>query len=234
MKTPKFILACCFLASTFLSLSQTTPAEKPFIEVTGTAEKEVVPDKIYISIVVRERFENKEKITVEAQEEKLKAAIKGLGIDLSNLSLADANANFMRVKWNGRDLIAQKEYSLLITDAKTLGAVFKELDQLDIKDAYIYKVDHSQIEAFKKEVRIAAIKAAKEKADYLLLAIGEQTGKALVVTETPQINYTTTRSNFRFEDEAYRSYSGKSEQEEYLDFKKIVIAYSIYTKFEIK
>ena len=49
------------------------PENKAHIDVTGTAETEVVPDEIYVAIVIRERYEGREKISIESQEEKLKA-----------------------------------------------------------------------------------------------------------------------------------------------------------------
>lgn len=46
--------------------------EKSYIEVTGTAEKEIIPDEIYIAITIRERHEGKEKITIYKQSADLK------------------------------------------------------------------------------------------------------------------------------------------------------------------
>ena len=40
-----------------------------------------------------------------------------------------------------------------------------------------------KMDEYKKHIKINAIKAAREKADYLLLAIGEKPGKAISVSE---------------------------------------------------
>lgn len=48
---------------------------------------DIIPDEIYIRITIKERYENKEKLTIEMQEEKLKTALKEIGIDIKNLSL---------------------------------------------------------------------------------------------------------------------------------------------------
>lgn len=73
--------------------------------------------------------------------------------------------------------VNKKEYTLKVKNAIELGRMFQELEKLEITDAFISKVNHSKIDSLRKEVRILAIKAAKDKADYLLTAIGEQTGK---------------------------------------------------------
>ena len=217
--------------------------EKPYIELTGTAEKEIIPDEIYIAITIRERQEGKEKITIDKQEADLKEALKSIGVSLENLSLSDANANYIRVKWKKKDVITKNEYVLKVGDALTVGKVFEKLDELKIVEANISRVGHSKLEEFKKEVRIMAIKAAKEKADYLLTAIGEQTGKALNVYEqSPSYKiddaYLNARGS-RSENSLYyaneiKMSESESDKDKIIEFQKIKLQASIYVKFEIK
>ena len=174
MKIKSFILSILLTSLSSLAFSQNTDplANARYIEVTGVAELEVVPDEIYVTIIVRERATNKRKFSIEEQEKNLKNAMQSIGIDLKNLSLANANADFVKVRWKKEDVITQKDYLLKVGDATTLSKVFAELDKLEIKDAYIQRVNHSRMEQLKKEVKIKAIKNAKEKVDYLLGAIG--------------------------------------------------------------
>lgn len=225
--------------SVFAQTTTISAEPKPYIEVTGTAEKEIIPDEIYIAIVIRERMENREKVTIAKQDEALKKAIESLGISVSNLSLSDANADYVRVNWKSKDVLTKKSYVLKVGDAATVGKVFEQLDTLVIRDAYISKTSHSKIDEFKKEVRINAIKAAKNKADYLLEAIGEATGKALVVVDNPNGTVKT------YEDQQYsprRYYANSNVQEtikyegnnEEIQFQKIKLSASVYVKFGIK
>jgi uncharacterized protein YggE len=235
------LLAITLFFSAQLFCQATAPAheDKPYIEVTGRAEKEVVPDEIYISIVLREKYVNKEKVTIEVQEEKLKTALKGIGINLSNLYLSDANADYVRVRWRTRDVLTKKDYTLKVATANEVTEVFKQLDMLDINDAYVARVNHSKLDSLKKEMRIQAIKAAKTKAEYLLAAIGEQVGKPLAISEStgnmydamsriPGVNVTSNIIN-----REYRL-SDKSKEEEDVQFKMIKVEASIYVKFGIK
>jgi uncharacterized protein YggE len=229
------LFAALFCALTFANAQAPVAIEeKPYIEVTGTAETEVIPDEIFVRIVVRERSVNKKSITVSEQEEKLKAALKNLKIDLKNLSLADANADFVRVDWRKKGVITQKTYSLKLGNANIVGLVFQELDNLEITDAFVSHVQHSKIDSLRKEVKIKAIKAAKSKADYLLNAIGEKTGKALIVREN-DVQYQPTWAMANVRTLQYKSLDNEnSEPEESIDFKKIKVESSIYVKFGIQ
>lgn len=243
MKTLKSMTILLLLTATMTVFGQTTSdneKEKPYIEVTGTAEKEIIPDEIYIAITIRERQEGKEKITIDKQEADLKDVLTSIGVSLDNLSLSDANANYIRVKWTKKDVITKNEYVLKVSDALTVGKVFEKLEELKIVDANISRVSHSKLEDFKKEVRIMAIKAAKEKADYLLTAIGEQTGKALKVYESPTHKIDDTMLNVRGARGESSVYyidgikMSESDKDKIIQFQKIKLQAAIYVKFEIK
>jgi uncharacterized protein YggE len=227
------ILGISLLLFTTFSFAQTTPAksgETSYIDVTGTAEKEVIPDEIFINITLLERYINKEKLTIEVQEVNLKQALKSIGIDLKDLYVSDINADFVKIRRQKKDVLTKKDYTLKVSNAATIAKVFAELDKLDITDAYISKVHHSKIDSLKKEVRIMAIKAAKQKADYLLEALGEQTGKVLVVTDSPdpvQPYYPMPRV-MTMAQEAVPPAADE------LQFQKIKLSASIYVKFAIQ
>jgi len=243
MNKLKQLLTVAFLLTTILTFGQantTKTEEQPYIEVTGTAEKEVVPDEIYVGIIIREKYVNKVKVTIEEQEEKLKNAVKSLGIDLTNLYLSDANADYVKIRWQKKDVLTKKDYTLKVTNATTVGQVFLELEKLEITDAFISRVNHSKMDSLRKEVKIQAIKSAKDKADYLLTAIGEQTGKPLVIKENEiSPNHTLANVNIRGSRSSETMYyvdgvKMKSEDSNEIQFQKIKIQTSIYVKFSIK
>ncbi|MFN4951098.1 MAG: SIMPL domain-containing protein [Flavobacteriales bacterium] len=240
MKSYQSIVAIlCISLSYSINYGQTKPTEEiPYIEVNGYAEKEVIPNEIYIGITLRERMENKEKVTIESQEKLLREALTTLSIPISNLSIADANADYVKVSWQKRDVLTKKEYLLKVGNATTVGKVFQELEKMKIQDGSIDHVSHSAIDSLRKQVRIEAIKAAKEKSDYLLNAIGQKTGKALIVSELE--NNTVSRNdlarmparaaNKLYSDAVFESIDFEPE----IEFQKIKLSYSIYTKFTIQ
>ena len=240
MKSYQSILAILCI-SFFYSIhyGQTKSTEEiPYIEVNGYAEKEVIPNEIYIGITLRERMENKEKVTIESQEKQLREALTTLSIPISNLSIADANADYVKVSWQKRDVLTKKEYQLKVGNAASVGKVFQELEKMKIQDGYIDHVSHSAIDSLRKQVRIEAIKAAKEKSDYLLNAIGQKTGKALIVSELE--NSTITRTDIaRMPNKSLNYISGVElfesvDKAPEIEFQKIKLSYSIYTKFTIQ
>ena len=235
----KHLFAITLLIISATSLAQTneeTAEEAPYIEVTGSAEKEIVPDEIYIGITIREKYENKTKVTIEEQEEKLKTAVTSVGVNLANLFVSDANADYVTVKWRTKDVLTKKEYLLKVGDAVKVGKVFQELEKLQIMDAYISKVNHSKLDSLKKEVKIMAIKAAKNKADYLLAAIGEKTGKALVVQERDNTFDSRLLNTYQanYVDYEKSKFSSTTDTDYKIQFQKIKIQSAIYVKFLIK
>lgn len=240
---PQYFLTTIFLFTSIIVTAQTTTKidEQPYIEVVGTADMEIIPDEIYIGIILKEKYVNKVKITIEAQEEKLKTALASINVDLTNLYLSDANAGFVKIPWRKKDVLTKKDYTLKVSDAETVGKVFQELEKLEIIDASISKVYHSKIDSLRKEVQIMAIKNGKAKADYLLQAIGGEVGKTLIVTENPQVIYTEylpkveeRRSVAYLSEDKLREFMLYETYGDGIQFKKIKLFSHIYLKFTIK
>ncbi len=229
---------CCLLSfGCLLNAQHDIAPEKDIIEVTGKAEKEITPDEIYVRILLEEKNESRGKITIEQQEEKLKTAVTNAGIDIKNLSVSDVNADYMKVRWKTKDVMIQKAYILKTATPQQLRTLFTELNKMEVKEAGIDHVSHSKLDSLTKTVRIMAIKAAKDKAAYLLTAINEKLGSCLVVREDPPSFYSNAAN---INTNSYTNYSGGrldyKVSGEYGDigFQNIKIAYAIYCKFEIK
>ncbi len=233
MKLYNIIAAILFVSS----LTPTFAQEKeptPHIEVTGTARMDIMPDEIYVSITLREREEGKKKISVEQQETDLKKGLQELGISLELLSLSDSESDYVKIRFRRKEVITTKQYTLKLATAEEVSKTFEMLDELKIQDAYISRTERSDIVELRKELRIDAIKAAKEKADYLLNAIGEETGHALEVREnSPGYYYNSMANNiqtYSLIEEDMNEMGGLPE----IGFEKIRLEASIYVKFEIK
>jgi uncharacterized protein YggE len=235
MKKTFLILGLVFLSSLCIMAQPIESVTKDFIEVTGTSETEVTPDEIYITITLLERMENKEKITIDKQEADLKQNLKELGIDLSNLVLNSADADYSKIRKSTKDVLINKSYILKISGTEILAKVYERLDKINAYDARISKYNHSRILELQKENRIKAIKAAKEKVDYLLAALGQQAGKVMKITETDnyvQNSPQTPRSFGRNSMQAYNNMESEDPASE-ISFKKIKIRSSFLVKYEI-
>ena len=229
--------ACIAVISTTIAQNADLVSSSAHIEVTGTAKQEIIPDEIYVSITLRERTDGRDKITVDVQEKQLKEGLQSVGVSLDLLSLSDTESDYIKISWGRREVITSKQFVLKLADAATVGKVFEKLDELKIQDAYISRVDHSQIVELRKNLRVEAIQAAKAKSDYLLNAIGEETGRALLVREeSPNLygNYYNNRSfNYNSVQTIVSDESDKIIFPE-VQFQKIKLEASVYVVFEIK
>lgn len=241
MKCIKSLIAIVLLFAGYAMHGQTLPVaeEKPFIDVTGTASLEIAPDEIYVDIIIQERYDGKEKLPVDIQEQRLKSVLEELHVNLKDLSLSSANAEYVNVKKVGKDVLTKKTFRLKLTDALTAGKLFEQLDKIDLDNAYISMMNHSKMDSLKKEIRIKAIKAAKEKADYLLTAIGTKTGQPLMVQEReygaidPLILNSRSKAEYT-EGALYKEGGVIIKIKENVQLKMLKVESAIFVKFAIK
>jgi hypothetical protein len=232
MKSFKLIL---FLLFTSAILAQSN-SQKPYIDVTGIAEIEIVPNEIYLDISIKERSEKGKKLTLDFLENQLKTVLKSIEIPEKNLSISDVNAVLAKTGWWSEELFSVANYSLKVNGADKLKLLFENFKKLKISDVNIAKATHSDLINIKKKNRIKAIKAAKEKADYLLNAIGEQTGKPIIINELANNDQDFANANYLNNNANYSimKVRGSSFKNETVEFTSIKITSSIYVKFEIK
>lgn len=229
------ILSVCFLLST-ISFAQDTKDNAPTIEITGHYEKEVTPDEIYITVHIIERYDGKVKITLEQQEESLINALKSKGLDIDKMKLANGYASYVRIPWRSKkDVLASVNYEIMVATADEAAKIFEATDELDLNSCRIGRLDHSKREQFEQEVRIAAMKDASEKADYMLNAIDSKRGKTLLVREVALVQPSVY--NQQYGSRAYemeRSSVDKIGSSFQVSFKKMSFESNVYVEFEIE
>jgi len=234
MKNLILIVLLAFALNVFAQSGEKNFIDQNYIEVTGKAEMEVVPNEIYLKIVVDED-DFKGKREVQEVEKIMKKKLAGLGIDVSKqLSVKDMASNFKKYWLKGKEINAEKEYQLKVEDATTAGRVIRALETIDVSNISIEKIAHSDIQKFRKEVKINAIKAAKEKAASLTGAIGKNIGKAIYIKEVNSPVYgfrAAGLSNILIKDELeFAEDDGQPE----IEFEKIKLEYSILARFAIE
>jgi uncharacterized protein len=242
MKTT-FLTSALLLGAIFTtSFAQTTavlPNPPRKIEVTGSAEMEVVPDELYFSVSLREYYNDeknqKDKVVITTLEKQLVKAIAEAGLSKESLSLKSVGGyqNYVDKKKKPATFLESKQYELKVDRADKLDGILSKIDARGVQNASIARVDHSRKEEFKKQVKIDALKAAKEKATYLLEAVGQKLGLPLEIHELeensiyPQVMY---KANMR----AMADESADAVQDRDIEFQKIKINYKMQASFEIK
>jgi hypothetical protein len=163
--------------------------------------------------------------------------LEEMGIETKkDLSILDYTSNFKDYWIVKSEIVLIKQYQLRVGDAKTAGKVFQELRKLGISNISIDRIENSKIQEYRKEVKINAVKAAREKANSLASAINQTIGKALYIQELENtyLNSLTGKVvgiNIRG---ANSLTSVTDFQEPEIEFEKIQLDYSILVRFELK
>ncbi|MDO1444924.1 SIMPL domain-containing protein [Rhodocytophaga aerolata] len=222
---------------------QTTNQNIKKITVTGSAEMEVIPDEIYFTISLREYFKEKDKNKVEiaALEKQLQAAVSGAGIPKENFQIENISGN--RWQWNQRkkpvDFLESRRYVLKLNNLAKVDDVLTKVDAKGIEYVNISRYEHSKIEQYRKELKLKALQAAKEKAGYLVEGLNEQLGGVLEITEMggtdgfyqPYPVYNRAANEMMMKADAA---GGEMAQEPEIDFRKIKLRYEMQAVFAIK
>jgi uncharacterized protein YggE len=115
---------------------------------------------------------------------------------------------------------------------KTVDDMDKLVDKLDdeaTQNFYISRTSHSNMDSIKKELKIQALKNAKEEAVYLASAFGDNVGQAINIHDPNE------GSNYP-QPIMYKAMAADANQLSPMnvDFKKIKIQYGVNVVFELK
>jgi uncharacterized protein len=232
-----FLLLVAVFFVTANTLAQTN-TEKRIIEVTGSAETLIMPNEFTFKITLVERIEKKDKLTIESQEENLKAELVKLGVDVQkDLTIFDLNSVYISRK-KTKDTLGSKDFRLKIKDLAKIERLQEIADRLNIANLDLIESTHSDLTTFRKETKMEAIRAAKAKAEYLLGAIGEKVGKPVFVKEieeeSPSYRLSNINSNSTMNNIRVNTDSNDSQNSTTLSFSKIKLRYEVLTRFEIE
>ncbi len=225
------------LAGSFVMMSSCSDkSAKERIEVIGSAETEVTPDIVYVGISLREYVDTptKTRVTIESLEVKLQASIKAAGVDLKNL-LVNNVASYQEYNNRRRDpqFLAGKQYRLKLPDVKKLDAILSGMDPRGIQYTQIEGYDYSNLDTIKKNLKIKALKAARDKALYLTESIDKELGEAIEVSEISDNTGGMGRDGRVGNGVAYEAVE-QSAAMSTVDFKTVKLSSQIRAVFEMK
>lgn len=221
------LAAFCSLAA----VAQENDAYPSFVQVTGTAEREVVPDEIYLSITINER-DSKGRITVEEQQRAMLAALRRQGVDVDKqLKMIDLTSSFLKK----RTSVATAQYRLKLGSSAEVTRVWQVLDELGISQVNVEKVSHSELPRFKAEVRTEAMRAARDNASALAEAIGQRIGKCFYIYDSnsgimPKFYAANTMVRAALAD----GIEAVEEDMEAVEFRTIRLQYHVQAKFVLE
>lgn len=211
------------------SLSAQEEFKEHFIEVTGTADREIEPNEIYVMIRLKEFEENRQKTSLEKIEKDFFKAVKAAGIDRSRVELAGAGSDLEKFRRRDKESFREKVFQIKLTTAEELDKFIRELSPVAVDSLNITRLHHSDYEKIRLELKIEALKAARDKAQALLQSIGADLGKPLMVRDFdfPQ-PYMEMNANVRMKMDS------EQDDQEPIAFRKIKMQAQITAQFEIK
>lgn len=230
----KRILALAFVAFlSFNAVAQQVDLRKK-ISVSGTADFEVTPDIIYISISLKEYLKDnnsKKRVEITTLENQLYNAIQQAGLPKENLTV-NSLSSYATVteKKKNPEFLASKQYLLKVTDLNKYNAIIGSVDPKGIQSTNIASYDYSKMESLRKELKIKALQAAKFKAGYLVESLGNKLGSALDIQEVNNEQFPQA-SMYRTNMMVMKADAMESAPE--IDFKKIKLNYIVNAVFEI-
>jgi len=213
------------------------------ITVTGSAEMEIVPDEIYVQIVLKEyQKRGQDKKNLDVIKNDFLGYCRAAGIPDSAISIASYSGynnyySLRRRKDKDIDLLSGITYQVKFSSSKQMDDLVDKLDDDAIQRFDIVLSTHSKMTEYRKQLKIQAVMAAKNKATYLTLAINENLGPAITVKEPDE---STTRyvsgsngiySQVNVSNAVSKDYySGKFD----IDFKTIKLRYEVNVIFALQ
>ncbi|MFM2386433.1 MAG: hypothetical protein RL660_1190 [Bacteroidota bacterium] len=177
----------CLMLSLFAVAAQAQVKnfiDQPYIEVIGTADTQIVPDEIYVQIILDEQ-DSRDRIPVEQQEVKLVNIVRNLGMQERDLKLKDAITRY-RFGFSifGKDHIRKsKQYELLLHDAQTLSKLMIACEEAKIGNARVDRTTHSKLNDILDMLRQGAAANAKQQATATAKTIGQNIGSVIYAKE---------------------------------------------------
>lgn len=226
------ILAAAVILLTIPAMAQYVEKYPSYIQVNGRAEQEITPDEFYLSIVINER-ESKGKITVEQQQKEMISALNRLGVNIEKqLKMANMSSEFFKKNTS----VATAKYQLRLQSPAMVSKVYSALDAIGISNVSILRVSHSKINEYKEQIRIAAIRNAKQNAATLAEAIGQEIGSCFYIYDSNNDVMPVFYNNFAVArgKTMMDTASAESSDEEPLDFKTIKLTYNVQAKFVLQ
>ena len=198
-----------------------------------------------MSVTLKEYSKDKRKFTIEELEKSLVNYLEKVTItDKKDIKMDNMSGYLISLKRKNRDEVITKSYDVKFKNSQQIYQLYSVMDSLGISKASVSKYSHSKMDEYKKQIKINAIKAAREKANYMMESIGEKAGKAIHVDEksgfvsvddgTYDRRESNSYSNVHAQTRSFLDESGSAPIDNAIGGKTIKLNYSINAEFVIQ
>jgi uncharacterized protein YggE len=230
------------LIANFIVAQQMQPVftNNPFpktITVSGSAEMEIIPDEICVNIELKEyQKKGEDKKDIESLKKRFLESAKAVGIADSAISIVSfTGGNPLSWKKRKKDpnLFTSITYQIIFKNSDVMDKLVEKLDDDATQNFLIVSTDHSKMAEFRRQLKIAAVKAAKEKGIYLTDAIGERLGEAIMIKE-PNEFVRLWQENAAISNTYYKQKPEETDNGQVVDIKKMKLRYEVEVIFGLK
>ena len=234
MKT--FVVLVTLWLSGILAISAQEDNNSRYIEVTGSSETEIIPDEIHFMITIKEywqeEFEKKSKpedyqtkVPVNEIEHNLMSALKQAGIAPSDIQTKEVG-DYWRER--GKDFLISKTFDIKLQNPDHINRIIQTVNTKGIQSMNIGELKNKDLQEYRKQGKIEALKAARQKADYLVAAMGQKLGNVLRIVEPEERSFSYFQPQSAMSNVAIPSYDSNPE-----NFRTIKLRYQMTARFEI-
>ena len=234
MKT--FAVLVTLWLSGILAISAQEDNNSRYIEVTGSSETEIIPDEIHFMITIKEywqeEFEKKSKpedyqtkVPVNEIEHNLMSALKQAGIAPSDIQTKEVG-DYWRER--GKDFLISKTFDIKLQNPDQINRIIQTVNTKGIQSMNIGELKNKDLQEYRKQGKIEALKAARQKADYLVAAMGQKLGNVLRIVEPEERSFSYFQPQSAMSNVAIPSYDSNPE-----NFRTIKLRYQRTARFEI-
>ncbi len=209
--------------------------DQAYIETSAKVDTLVIPDRIFLNISITEK-DTKGKISVEELETKMDEKLKSLGITTEKqLTLNDLSSNYKKYFLKQQDILKNKNYTLLVYNAKIAGKVIIALEEIEISNVVLEKTEYSKAEEMILLLKGKAILKAKNQAIAMTKPLNQKIGNAIYISDFSNI---VNMLSGRVAGIQIRGAKSLQEKEKYepvnIEFEKIKIETELKATFKLE
>lgn len=226
------------LLALIIPLTAVAQSEPPSIDMQAEARREVTPDELYLSIIIKES-DYKGKKTLQELQEAMIFVLRANKIDVSEALTLDFMGSSIDYKTFTRRPTTRSEasYMLKLSDATTMQKIIHELEERNITNISLARTKFTKSEELITELGVEAMKKARTQAAAYAAAVEQSIGKAIRISSWDTSNSQQPRMyksrSTAVEESADNSLSA-AEPQQTISIGKITYTVHVNVKFELK
>ena len=221
-----------------LPLTSSAQNEVPNIDMQAEAQREVIPDELYLSIIIKES-DYKGKKTLQQQQEAMIGVLKANRIDVPESLTLDFMGSSLDYKTFSKRVAPRSSasYILKLSDAAIMQKIIYELEEKQITNIQLAKTRFTKEEQLITELGVEAMQKAQRQATAYSGAVGQSIGKAIKISSwntssSPQPRMYKSRNTILTEESAADTAVGALPES--ISISKLTYTVHVNVKFELK